>query len=68
METQRLYSIVKEFDSFSKCIPLLRGEDDTHIRDKSFGWLKRRYEVFVENNGVRIRKAEEYLKSKNLSV
>ncbi|MGG4166447.1 hypothetical protein ABEW00_03065 [Rossellomorea vietnamensis] len=54
-------------NSFTKVVPLIHGEDDSHIRDRSFEWLKRRYELFVKHNGTRIKEAEEYLLSKGLS-
>jgi thiamine kinase-like enzyme len=54
------------FDSFTKMVPLMQGADDSHIRDRSFEWLKRRYELFVKHNGKRIKKAEDYLISKGL--
>jgi aminoglycoside phosphotransferase (APT) family kinase protein len=62
------FEALKTFDSFSSCIPLIQGEDDSHIRDRSFKWVKRRYELFVENTGMRNEKAEEYLKTKGFSL
>jgi len=60
------FEALKSFDSFTSCIPLIQGGDDSHVRDRSFMWVKRRYELFVENNGIRIEKAEDYLKRKGL--
>lgn len=54
------------FDSFTKAIPLLQGADDSHIRDRSFEWLKRRYELFVKYNETRIQEAEDYLNLKGV--
>lgn len=54
------------FDSFTKTIPLIEGGDDAHIRDRTFEWLKRRYELFVKYNGIRIKEAEDFLLSKGL--
>ncbi|MFJ8066917.1 aminoglycoside phosphotransferase family protein [Psychrobacillus sp. NPDC096426] len=56
------------FDSFTKVVPLIQGGDDTHIRDRTFEWLKRRYELFVRYNGIRIKEAENFLISKGLSL
>ncbi|WPK10756.1 aminoglycoside phosphotransferase family protein [Lysinibacillus louembei] len=56
------------FDSFTKTVPLIYGADDSHIRDRTFEWLKRRYELFVKHTGERIEKAEQYLFSKGLAV
>lgn len=61
------FEALKTFDSFTSCIPLIQGSDDSHVRDRSFMWLKRRYELFVEHNGIRIEKVEEYLKTKGFS-
>ena len=60
------FEALKAFDSFTSCIPLIQGSDDSHVRDRTFMWVKRRYELFVEHNGIRIKKAEEYLKTKGL--
>ncbi len=60
------FETLLSFDSFTKCIPLIHGCDDSYIRDRTFMWLKRRYEIFVETNGRRIKKAEDYLKLKEL--
>lgn len=54
------------FDSFTKVVPLIQGGDDPHIRDRTFEWLKRRYELFVRYNGIRINEAEDFLISKGL--
>lgn len=40
----KLYQV---FDSFSKVVPLIQGAEDSHIRDRSYEWLKQRYELFV---------------------
>jgi aminoglycoside phosphotransferase (APT) family kinase protein len=64
IENLDCFEALKAFDSFTSCIPLIQGSDDTQIRDKTFKWLRRRYELFVEHNGNRIEKAEEYLKTK----
>ncbi|WP_176550883.1 aminoglycoside phosphotransferase family protein [Bacillus sp. AFS033286] len=62
------FEALLSFDSFTKMVPLIQGADDSHIRDRSFEWLKRRYELFVRHNGKRIKKAEDYLTSKGLSL
>ncbi|WP_158220188.1 hypothetical protein [Tissierella sp. P1] len=54
------------FDSFTACVPFIQGTDDSYVRDKTYMWIKRRYDLFVENNGRRIEKAEEYLKTKGI--
>ncbi|WP_042472606.1 phosphotransferase family protein [Bacillus ndiopicus] len=56
------------FDSFTRAASLIYGADDSHIRDRTFEWLKRRYELFVKHTGERIEKAEEYLFSKGLTL
>jgi aminoglycoside phosphotransferase (APT) family kinase protein len=61
------FEALKAFDSFTSCIPLILGGDDSHIRDRTFIWVKRRYELFVEHNGTRNEKAEDYLKAKGCS-
>ena len=55
-------------ESFTKMIPLIQGGDDSHIRDKSFNWLQRRYELFVIHNGQRMKKVEDYLNAKGISL
>ncbi|MGG0238354.1 aminoglycoside phosphotransferase family protein [Bacillus rhizoplanae] len=62
------FEALLSFDSFTKMIPLMQGGDDSHIRDKSFNWLKRRYELFVIHNGQRMKKVEDYLNAKGLSL
>lgn len=61
-----LFEALLSFDSFTKMIPLIEGSDDSHIRDRSFKWLLRRYELFVKYHGKRFKKAEEFLYSKGL--
>lgn len=60
------FEALLSFDSFTKCIPLIQGGDEAQFRDKTFVWVKRRYELFAEKNDKRVKKAEEYLKSKGL--
>ncbi|PFG05313.1 aminoglycoside phosphotransferase family protein [Bacillus sp. es.034] len=67
IEHLECFEALSSFDSFTKVVPLIQGADDSHIRDRSFEWLKRRYELFVKHNGTRIKEAEEYLLSKGLS-
>lgn len=62
------FEALMSFDSFTKTLPLIKGADDSHIRDKSFNWLKRRYELFVKHNGVRIKEVEDFLLSKGLTL
>lgn len=62
------FEALLSFDSFTKTIPLIQGADDSHIRDRSFQWLKRRYEQFVTHNECRIEEAEDYLQSKGISL
>lgn len=62
------FEALLSFDSFTKTIPLLQGADDSHIRERSFQWLKRRYERFVQYNGTRISQAEDYLRLKGLTL
>ncbi|MGG0185973.1 aminoglycoside phosphotransferase family protein [Bacillus rhizoplanae] len=62
------FEALLSFDSFTKMIPLIQGGDDSHIRDKSFNLLKRRYELFVIHNGQRMKKVEDYLNAKGLSL
>jgi fructosamine-3-kinase len=62
------FEALLSFDSFTKMVPLIQGADDSHIRDRSFEWLKRRYELFVRHNGKRINAAEEYLFSKGVPL
>ena len=66
IEHLECFEALSSFDSFTKTVPLIQGADDSHIRDKSFEWLKRRYELFVRHNGKRINEAEEYLLSKGV--
>lgn len=68
IEHLECFEALLSFDSFTKMVPIIQGADDSHIRDRSFEWLKRRYELFVRHNGKRINKAEEYLFSKGLSL
>ncbi|NYV67091.1 phosphotransferase [Bacillus sp. Gen3] len=63
-----LFEALLSFDSFTKMIPLIEGSDDSYIRDRSFKWLLRRYELFVKYHGKRFKKAEEFLYSKGLSL
>ncbi|MBS4206320.1 aminoglycoside phosphotransferase family protein [Lederbergia citrea] len=67
IENLECFEALSSFDSFTKMVPLIKGADDSHIRDRSFEWLKRRYELFVRHNGKRINEAEEYLFSKGVS-
>ncbi|PFA69784.1 hypothetical protein CN378_03180 [Bacillus sp. AFS015802] len=60
------FEALLSFDSFTKVVPIIQGAADSHIRDRSFEWLKRRYELFVRHNGKRINEAEEYLFSKGV--
>ncbi len=62
------FEALLSFDSFTKTLPLIQGGDDSHIRDRSFNWLMRRYELFVRHSGKRIKKAEDYLISKGLTL
>lgn len=62
------FEALMSFDSFTKTLPLIEGADDSHIRDKSYNWLKRRYELFVKHNGVRIKKVEDFILSKGLTL
>lgn len=62
------FEALMSFDSFTKTLPLIEGADDSHIRDKSFNWLKRRYELFVKYNGVRIKEVEDFLLLKGLTL
>lgn len=66
IEHLECFEALLSFDSFTKTLPLIQGADDSHIRDRSFEWLKRRYELFVRHNGKRINEAEEYLLSKGV--
>ncbi|WP_342578015.1 aminoglycoside phosphotransferase family protein [Psychrobacillus sp. FSL K6-2843] len=66
IEHLECFEALSSFDSFTKTVPLIQGADDSHIRDRSFEWLKRRYELFVRHNGKRINEAEEYLLSKGV--
>lgn len=68
IEHLECFEALISFDSFTKMVSLIQGGDDSHIRERSFEWLKRRYELFVRYNGKRINKAEEYLFSKGLSL
>ncbi|MCR8848407.1 aminoglycoside phosphotransferase family protein [Rossellomorea sp. SC111] len=68
IEHLECFEALSSFDSFTKVVPLIQGADDSHIRDRSFEWLKRRYELFVKHNGTRINEAEEYLLSKGLPL
>ncbi|MCM1991178.1 phosphotransferase family protein [Oceanirhabdus seepicola] len=60
------FEALLSFDSLSKCLSLVHGYDDSHVRDKSFMWIKRRYELFVQKNGIRIDKVEKYLQNKGV--
>lgn len=62
------FEALLSFDAFTKTLPLIEGVDDSHIRDRSFKWLMRRYECFVKHHKVRINEAENYLQSKGLNV
>ncbi len=66
IEHLECFEALSSFDSFTKMVPLIEGADDSHIRDRSFELLKRRYELFVRHNGKRIDVAEEYLFSKGV--
>lgn len=66
IEHLECFEALLSFDSFTKTVPLIQGADDSHIRYRSFEWLKRRYELFVRHNGNRINEAEEYLLSKGV--
>lgn len=68
MEYLECFEALLCFDSFTKTVPLIYGADDSHIRERTFEWLKRRYELFVKHTGERIEKAEQYLFSKGLAV
>lgn len=68
IEHLECFEALFSFDSFTKIVPIIKGADDSHIRDRSFEWLLRRYELFVRHNGTRIKKAEEYLFNKGLSI
>jgi aminoglycoside phosphotransferase (APT) family kinase protein len=59
-----VFEALLSFDSFTKHLELFNGSDDSHIIDRSFMWLKRRYDYFVEKNGQRMQKAEAYFESK----
>lgn len=66
IESLDCFVALLSFDSFTKAVPLIQGGNDTQIRVKTFGWLKRRYELFVTYNGTRIKEAEDFLISKGL--
>ena len=68
IEHLECFEALLSFDSFTKMVPLIYGADDSHIRDRTFEWLKRRYELFVKHTGKRIVEAEEYLFSKGLTL
>ena len=68
VEHLECFEALLSFDLFTKVVPLIDDADDSHIRDRTFEWLKRRYELFVKHSGKRIEKAEEYLLSKGLAI
>ncbi|WP_256312350.1 aminoglycoside phosphotransferase family protein [Tissierella carlieri] len=57
------FEALLSFDSFTACVPFIQGADDSYVRDKTYMWIKRPYDLFVKNNGRRMEKAEEYLKT-----
>ncbi|KMK77519.1 phosphotransferase family protein [Alkalihalobacillus pseudalcaliphilus] len=66
LEHLNCFEALVSLDSLTKVIPIIHGADDSHIRDRSFQWLKRRYELFTVHNGVRVTEVERYLESKGL--
>ena len=53
-------------DIFLCNIELIQGCHESIIIDKSYLWVKRRYELLVEFNGIRIANVERFLEINSL--
>lgn len=71
IEHLECFEALSSFDSFTKVVSLIQGADDSHIRDRSFEWLKRRYRFSERESplrcdsipfrgGMRVRSDTEY--------
>lgn len=59
-----VFKSLLSFDLLTRLIGIFYGASDDYIVDKSYKWLKVRYDLFVKYNGVHIEAIESFFQQK----